>query len=136
MELELIQYLAQQSALPAAPQAESSSSIGGGLASFFPMIMLSVVFVFMYFFVIRPQKKEEKRKAEMLSTMNKGDTVVTSSGIIGTIASIKDQSVSLKVGDGVRIEFVKSSVVEIRKKGDGKSDSSDIEEKPATKSKK
>ncbi len=130
MEPSFFQYLAQQSAAaPAAPQAEASADPMGGLANFFPMIMLAVIFAFMYFFVIRPQKKEEKRKAEMLGTLAKGDTVVTSSGIIGTVASVKDASVFLKVGDGTRIEFVKAAVTEIRKKGDGRSD--EPEEKPA-----
>jgi preprotein translocase subunit YajC len=138
MKPDFFQYIAQQSATPAAPQAETSSSSAGGPASILPMIvMFAVVLVFMYFFSIRPQNKEQKRKTEMLNTMSKGDTVVTSSGIIGTIATIKDESVFLKVGDGARIEFVKSAVTEIRKKGDGKSDSADSDEKAsASKSKK
>jgi len=69
----------------------------------------------MYFLVIRPQRKEEKQKKEMLSTLQKGDTVVTVSGIIGTVATIKDETVILKVGDGTRMEFLRSAVGEKRK---------------------
>ncbi|MCB1310152.1 MAG: preprotein translocase subunit YajC, partial [Leptospiraceae bacterium] len=55
--------------------------------------MIGGMALFMYFFVIRPQRKEEKRKKEMLSSLKKGDRIVTTSGILGTVASVKDETV-------------------------------------------
>ncbi len=78
--------------------------------------MFAGVFVFMYFFIMRPQRQEEKRKKEMLSLMKKGDQVVTSSGIIGSIANVKDDIVVLNIGDNTRVEFLKSAISSIREK--------------------
>ena len=84
----------------------------GGMFSMVGMMVL--IFGAMYFMVIRPQKKEEKRKKEMLGSLQKGDTVVTTSGILGTVATIKDDTVIVKVGDGVRMEFLRSAIGSVR----------------------
>lgn len=100
----------QQQSSPSAPQQ-------GGLfgESYIPLLMIVVFFGVIYFTIMRPQKKEEKRKKDMLETLQKGDSVVTTSGMIGTVASIKDDVVMLKIGDGVRVEFLKSAVSAVRK---------------------
>ena len=68
----------------------------------------------MWLFVIRPQRKEEKKKREMVNTLKKGDEVVTTGGMIGTIATIKDDTVILNVGDKTRLEFMKSHISQMR----------------------
>lgn len=113
----LLDFLAQSTVSGpalAAPSTGGASSTGDLLSGMYPMIMLGLVFVFMYFFVIRPQKKEEKRKTEMLSALKKGDQVITTSGILGSIATVKDDTVILKVGDGARLEFLRSAISAIR----------------------
>jgi len=128
MRDSLLKYLAQQDASPellqpsvqkpTASKVEASSPVQAsdpGSSIYLPTIMFVALFVGMYFLVIRPQRKEEKQKKEMLSTLQKGDTVVTVSGIIGTVATIKDETVILKVGDGTRMEFLRSAVGEKRK---------------------
>lgn len=79
----------------------------GGL--FFP-IVLAVVFV--YFFLIRPQKKEQEAKQNLLGALKKNDRVVTSGGMYGTIVNIKDDEVTLRVDDQnkVKIRFAKSAI--------------------------
>lgn len=124
-----LEYLAQQSAGEgSAPQAiegvasDAAPTGGSAPASTSPpfdwsiLLMFGGVFVFMYFFIMRPQRQEEKRKKEMLSLMKKGDQVVTSSGIIGSIANVKDDTVVLNVGDSTRVEFLKSAISSIREK--------------------
>lgn len=110
---ETIYYLAQQTVQPKtdAPKAKGASSF------FDPSLLLMIggMFLLMYFLLIRPQRKEEKRKKSMLSALQKGDPVVTSSGIIGTVASVKETSVFVNVGDGNRIEFLRSSINQVRK---------------------
>lgn len=118
MEEKLLQYLAQQQAVPgtAAPAAGAKGGAAGGdlYSSLYMPVMLALMFGFMWFFVIRPQKKEEKRKKEMLSALKKGDGVITTSGILGTVSSIKEDTVIVKVGDGTRMEFLRSAIGSVR----------------------
>ncbi|HBS06678.1 MAG TPA: preprotein translocase subunit YajC [Leptospiraceae bacterium] len=113
-------FIAQQTASPApapeasGPKGEQSSGPFGGMSS--TLIMIVAVFAFMYFFAIRPQRKEEKKKKEMLAALKKGDTVITTGGIIGSVHSIKSDSDSiiLKVGDNTRIEVLRSAIGSVR----------------------
>ena len=110
-------YMAQQLAAPvkeAAPQGQPSSGPFGQ----FGLLMMGGAFLLMYFLLIYPQRKEEKRKKQMLSTLQKGDPVVTNSGIIGTVASVKEKSVFVNVGDGNRIEFLRSAISQVRRSDD------------------
>ncbi len=119
----LVQYLAQQSAQPSAPPAGGPGGAAGGggpLQNFMPMIMIALIFASMWFFMIRPQRKEEKRKKDMLASLKKGDPVTTTGGILGTVATVKDETVILKVGDGTKMEFLKSAIGLVR--GTGKSE--------------
>jgi preprotein translocase subunit YajC len=114
MRETLIQYLAQQSAAPAPVTGSNGISAPGLIDSFGPFIMMIVIFGMMWLLMIRPQRREEKRKKEMLAALKKGDSVITSAGIIGTVANIKDDSVLLNIGDGVRVEFLRSAISVVR----------------------
>ena len=87
------------------------------LATFVPMILL---FVFMYFIMIRPQQKEEKKKAIMLSELAVGDTVLTTSGFYGTIIDISDDTVIVEFGNNrnCRIPMQKAAVAMVEKPED------------------
>lgn len=83
-------------------------------SSLFPILMLGVL---AYFLLLRPMKKQEQERQRMLSTVKKNDRVVTSGGIIGVVASVKDKEdeVTLKVDDNspLRLRVTKSSIVRI-----------------------
>ncbi len=98
--------IAQQSAQET---QETKTDSEGGLFNPTGLMLLLGIFVFMYFFVIRPQRKEEKRKKEMLSQLSKGDRVVTASGMIGSIHSLKENTAVINVGE-VKIEFLRSAI--------------------------
>jgi preprotein translocase subunit YajC len=85
------------------------SQQGGGIAAFLPLIAIVVIF---YFLLIRPQSKRQKEHKTMISTLRKGDKVITSSGMYGTIVGMddKENKVVLKVAENVKIEFTKSSI--------------------------
>ena len=87
------------------------------VATFIPMILL---FVFMYFIMIRPQQKEEKKKAIMLSELAVGDTVLTTSGFYGTIIDISDDTVIVEFGNNrnCRIPMQKAAVAMVEKPED------------------
>jgi preprotein translocase subunit YajC len=82
---------------------------GGGIAGFLPLIAIVVIF---YFLLIRPQTKRQREHKTLLSTLRKGDKVVTNSGMYGTIVGMdeKENKVVLKVAENVKIEFLKSSI--------------------------
>jgi len=71
--------------------------------------LLAIFFVF-YFLLIRPQAKKQKKHEEMLTQLKKGDKVVTTGGIHGKIAAVKEEIVVLSVGDNVKLEVSKSAV--------------------------
>ena len=91
-------------ALAQMPGASQSNPI----LAFLPLVFMFVIF---YFLLIRPQQKRQKELSQMLQDLKKGDKVVTSGGLIGTIAGIQNDYIILKVGDGeTKIEVLKSAV--------------------------
>ena len=83
------------------------------ILSFLPLVLMFVVF---YFLLIRPQQKRQSQHAEMVKNLKKGDRVVTSGGIIGTVHTLQDDYLVLKVGDqDTKIEVLRSAIQEIRK---------------------
>jgi len=74
------------------------------------MWMFLALGLIFYFLLIRPQGKERKKRAAMLAELGKGDKVMTSSGMYGTIRQISDESVTLQVADGVNIKFSRQAV--------------------------
>ena len=72
-----------------------------------------LVFVVMYLLLIRPQQQQQKKTSEMLKALKRGDRVVTSGGIIGSVIGVDDGKVVLRVSDDVKLEFVKSAVVQV-----------------------
>jgi preprotein translocase subunit YajC len=66
-----------------------------------------------YFFIIRPQSKAQKEIKEKVENMKKGDKIVTSSGIIGVLHTIDEDSVLVEVGSNVKIRFLKSAISDV-----------------------
>ena len=92
-----------------APSGSGSQSQQPVWMSFVPMILLVVVF---YFILIRPQQKRAKQQAELLKNLKSGDKVVTASGIVGLVITVKDRTVSIRSADA-KMEVTKASVTEI-----------------------
>ena len=82
---------------------------GGGdpLTAFLPLILIFGIF---YFLLIRPQQKKQKQHQEFLKSLKKGDEVITSGGIIGRIASLSENIVSLEVAPNVVIRIARSQI--------------------------
>jgi preprotein translocase subunit YajC len=77
-----------------------------------PFIPLAIIFGIFYFLILRPQQKKAKDQAKFITEMKKGDMVVTSSGIVGTIKSVADRFVILDIDQGVSLKMLKSHIVE------------------------
>ena len=82
----------------------ASSAPAQDWTSFLPMV---VIFVLFYFMLIRPQMKQAKAQREMITALQKGDEVATSSGIIGKITKVGDDIISLEIAAGVVINVQK-----------------------------
>jgi preprotein translocase subunit YajC len=98
-----------QTAAPAGTptgQPTQSPAFGGLLI---PMVLMVVM---VYFMIFRPQSQQRKRQEKLLQALKSGDKVVTSSGIVGLVITVKDKTVSLRSADA-KMEVTKSSVVEI-----------------------
>ena len=83
------------------------------LVSFAPMILLVVVF---YFILIRPQQQRAKQQTKLLASLKAGDKVVTASGIIAVVISVKDKTVNIRSADA-KLEVTKASITEILESG-------------------
>ncbi|MBI2933409.1 MAG: preprotein translocase subunit YajC [Planctomycetes bacterium] len=81
------------------------------------LVPLVVIFVLFYFLLIRPQKRQQKERDQMLAQIKKNDHVVTSGGIFGIVDKVKDNEVVLKIDErsDVRIRVLRSAIVDIRK---------------------
>lgn len=91
-------------------EAASPSSTGGFTSTILMMAALVAIF---YFFLIRPQNKKQKETEKMLAALKKGDKVTTIGGIHGTVASVKEKTVVIRVDDNVKIEFTRSAVASV-----------------------
>lgn len=74
------------------------------------------LFALLYFLFIRPQQKRQKQHQQMINNLEVNDEITTVGGILGTIVKIKEESVVLRIADGVRVEFLKNAVGQIRNK--------------------
>jgi preprotein translocase subunit YajC len=95
-----------------------STAAGAGQGSFLIVLLeLVVIGAFMYFLLIRPQKKQQKQMQSMLSTVEVGDSVVTSSGFYGVVIDIMEEVVIVEFGNNknCRIPMKKSAIVELEK---------------------
>lgn len=92
------------------------------------LVMLGAVFLVFYFLIIRPQNKRQKETKQMLSSLKKGDKVVTAGGIRGSIHSVKEDVIVIKVDDNTKIEFNKASVVGLQDEAAAKAQSSQKDE--------
>ena len=88
----------------AQPNAEGGAN---PLSMLLPIVGMLAIF---YFLLIRPQQKRQRETQKMISALKNGDKVVTTAGIYGTVAGIKDDVVIVKIADNVKVEMLKSAV--------------------------
>ena len=83
---------------------------GSGIGQFIPLILIFVIF---YFFLIRPQQKKVKEHKAMIESLKRGDKVVTSGGITGTVERLIDNDkVEVEIAENVKVEIVKSTGIQ------------------------
>ena len=103
------------SLVPLFQETAPASSSGSFVST---IIMFGGVILIFYFLMIRPQQKKQKALQKMISEMKKGDRVVTIGGVYGTVHSVKESTVVIKVDDNARIEFSKSAIASVISKAE------------------
>jgi preprotein translocase subunit YajC len=81
---------------------------GGGMLQILPLMI--GMFAIMYFLIIRPQQKQKRERENLLRAIKKGDRVVTSGGLYGTVVGLSEHTVTLKVADQVKLDFERSAI--------------------------
>ena len=107
-----------------------AQAAGGGdiFASLFPLILIFAIF---YFLIIRPQNKRRKEHENKVNAIARGDEIVTSGGIYGTVKGVEETTIDVEISRGVSVKIVKHMVLEVTKKEAVKE-----KKKPAKKAKK
>jgi len=82
-------------------------------SAFMQFIPLAAIMLIFYFLLIRPQQKQMKERKKMLEAVKAGEKVLTSGGIIGVIASLRDDELELEVSKGVKITIVRSAITAV-----------------------
>ena len=103
-----------------AQAAGGATPSGGPLAQFFggPMstvVMFGLMFAIMYFMLIRPQSEEKKKLEKAIDALQKGDKVLTTSGIVATVVAIDKSRAILRINEDVKVEFVRSAIASVIK---------------------
>ena len=81
-----------------------------GIVQFIPLILIFVIF---YFFLIRPQQKKAKEHKKMVEELKRGDKVITSGGIIGTVERIIDnEKIEVEISDNVKVEILRTNGIQ------------------------
>ena len=87
---------------------------GQGIAQFIPLILIFVIF---YFFLIRPQQKRVKDHKAMVESLKRGDEIITSGGIIGTIERVmEDDRIEVNIDENVKVQIIRSTITSLLKK--------------------
>lgn len=96
-----------------APQGGSGAG-GGSMVSTF--VMFGAIFLIFYFMIIRPQQKRAKEREKLLSSIEKGDKVITSGGVHGTVAGVEEKTILLQVTENVKLKIERSAIATILNK--------------------
>lgn len=105
---------------PAYAQAAGGlGGLGGGSDLIMSLAPLVLIFAVFYFLLIRPQQKKMKEHREMLANVRRNDRIVTNGGLVGVVTKVSDtdDTLTLEIASGVRVQVVRGMIAEVRGKG-------------------
>jgi len=93
---------------------------GGGSGDLvLQLVPFLLIFVIMYFLIIRPQQRRVKEHQELVRNVRRGDTIVTTGGIVGKVTKATDDpEIEVEIADGVRVKLVRTMISEVRTRGE------------------
>jgi preprotein translocase subunit YajC len=95
--------------------AQGASSGGGAPGTLVTLVPFVLIFLLFYFLLILPQQRRQKQQKRMLEALKKGDKVVTSSGIWGTVTNVGKETVTLQIADNTKIKIQRDSIARLRR---------------------
>ncbi|MFC7052966.1 preprotein translocase subunit YajC [Hansschlegelia quercus] len=97
----------------------ASGAAPGGTDFLIQLLPFILIFVIMWFLILRPQQKRAKAHQEMIKNVRRGDTIVTSGGIIAKVSKVVDDTeIQIEIADNVRARLARSMIAEVRTKGE------------------
>jgi preprotein translocase subunit YajC len=101
------------------PAFAQGAAPAGGSDMLFQVAPFILIFVIMYFLILRPQQKRAKDHQALVSQLRRGDTVVTSGGLVGKITKVVDDNeVEMQIAEGIKVRQLRQMVTEVRAKGE------------------
>lgn len=101
---------------PAFAQAAGAGDTNSMLMSLLPF---ALIFVIMYFLILRPQQRKVREHADLVKNIRRGDTVITSGGLVGKVTKVvDDEQIEFEVSDGVRVRQMRQMITGVRTKGE------------------
>jgi preprotein translocase subunit YajC len=105
--------------------AYAQASPFGGDSILMQLLPFVLIFVIMYFLILRPQQKRAREHQELIKNLRRGDTVITSGGLLGKVIKVvDDEQIEVEIADGVRVRQIRSMVSGVRAKGEPVKDDS------------
>ena len=102
-------------AFAATSTAPDGGLLGGSITSLLPIVL---IFVIMYFLILRPQQQRQRQHREMIANVRRGDTIVTTGGLIGKVAKVDETELHIEIAEDMRVRIVRSMIAEVRAKGE------------------
>src|ERR1700712_4743144 len=101
------------------PAYAQASPFGGDSGMLMSLLPFALIFVIMYFLILRPQQKRAKMHQDMVKNVRRGDTVVTSGGLVGKVTKVIDnEQVEVEIADDVRVRQLRQMLTDVRSKGE------------------
>ena len=101
------------------PAFAQASPLFGGDSMFVQLLPFVLIFVIMYFLILRPQQKRAKDHQAVVKNLRRGDTVITSGGLVGKVTKVvDDDQIEVEIADDVRVRQLRSMVADVRAKNE------------------
>lgn len=104
-------YTDSLAALPSLLPVLAQAPAPAGPSGLTMILFYGLLLVGMYFLIIAPQRKKQKEMQKMLSALKQGDDVITAGGIYGTITNVKEDTFTVRLGEGIKVEIGKSYII-------------------------
>ncbi|KIZ39111.1 MULTISPECIES: preprotein translocase subunit YajC [Rhodopseudomonas] len=116
--------------------AQAAGAGGDTQSMLMSLLPFALIFVIMYFLILRPQQKKVKEHAELVKNIRRGDTIITSGGLVGKVTKVvDDDQIEFEVSDGVRVRQMRQMITGVRAKGEPAKETVKDREKDKEKSK-
>ncbi|MGP9810831.1 preprotein translocase subunit YajC [Rhodopseudomonas sp. NSM] len=99
--------------------AQAAAAGGDANSMLMSLLPFALIFVIMYFLILRPQQRKVKEHAELVKNIRRGDTIITSGGLVGKVTKVvDDDQIEFEIADGIRARQMRQMITGVRTKGE------------------